>query len=316
MRVAVIGAGRIGALHARSLGGLGGVDLEIADGDRARAEKLASALGCRSVDLDAIWREKPAGVVIASPSPTHAGLVEAALDAGIAAFCEKPLTTTLSQSVTISERSDATGIPVLVGLQRRFDDSFRSLHAELAGQRYGEPYVLRIRHSDTGLPPPGYLSGSGSLFLDMCIHDFDAARWLTGSEVAAVSSAGISLTGDPEVAAHGDVDSAVCVLHLKNGCLALVEAFRKSPHGYLADAEVLAQAQTGGTLPRYQRAGDWMERFAAAFEAQVQAFVGMLRGGAAEGATASEATLDLRLALAAERAFREERVVRVDEVVA
>lgn len=158
MRITVVGAGRIGALHARSLTRLPNVEVKVADRDPARAETLAASLGCRSVGLEEIWSGAPAGVVIASPSPTHAELVYAALDAGVGVFCEKPLTTSLSRSAAIAERSRATGVPVLVGLQRRFDPSFRGLRTELAAGTYGETYLLRIRHSDSGLPPPGYLA--------------------------------------------------------------------------------------------------------------------------------------------------------------
>lgn len=311
MRVAVLGAGRIGTLHARSLAKLAGVEVEVADNDPGRAQALAAELGCRRADLGSLWSEKPAGVVIASPSVTHAALVEAALEAGVGVFCEKPLTTTLSQSVAISERSRETGTPVLVGLQRRFDSAFRGLRAELASGSFGEPYLLRSCHCDTGLPPAGYLGASGSLFLDMFIHDIDAVRWLTGSEVVAVASAGLSLTGDPEVAAQGDIDSAVCTLQLENGSLALLEGLRKSPYGYLAEAEVITATATGRTEPQEQRDGSWMERFAAAFEAQIEGFVAVLRGGEAEGATAADATADLRVALAAEQAYREQRSVNV-----
>jgi myo-inositol 2-dehydrogenase/D-chiro-inositol 1-dehydrogenase len=289
-------------------------DLVIADSDRRRASGLASELGCRSTDVESLWREDLAGVVIASPSPTHASMVETALDAGVSVLCEKPLTTTLARSAAISERSAETGVPGLVGFQRRFDASFRGLREEFARGDFGQAWVLRLRHSDTGVPPGDYLADSGGLFVDMCIHDFDAVRWVTGCEVEAVSSAGMRLGDDAAIAACGDVDAAVSLLHLDNGSLAIVEAFRRSPHGYQAEAEVTTEAVTGGTSPSPGRSGDWIERFASAFAAQLKGFVATLDGGAMEGATAADATADLRIALAARRASREGRAVRVDAV--
>lgn len=315
MKIGVIGAGRIGALHARTLvGSHRGVDLVLADVDSGRAAELAATLGCRSVGMDSFWTENPAGVVIASSSDTHAGFVNAALDAGIGVLCEKPLTTVLSEALEISERSRRIGVPVLVGFQRRFDRSFRALREEFAAGRYRDAYVLKIRHSDTGLPPPGYLATSASLFVDMCIHDFDAARWISGSEVETVSVTGMSLTRNPEVRANQDVDTAVSVLQLANGSIALVETLRQSPYGYLAEAEAITPSLAGGTLPRGRQAADWMEWFAPAFEAQVEGFLMTLSREATEGATARDATAALRIALAAERSYIENRVVSLGEI--
>jgi len=316
MRIAVIGAGRMGALHARTLADLPEVEeLVIADVDASRAVRLAADLGCRVSDLDAVWAMQPTGVVIASSSRAHHSLVHAALEAKVGVLCEKPLAPDVGQSLEIAIRARDEGVPVVVGFQRRFDASFRTLREEFARGDYGTGYVLDVRHSDTAPPPPGYLGTfPGTMFVDMCIHDYDAVRWLAGCEVEAVSSAGARLSGLPEFEEHDDVDTVVSVLHLENGGLGVVEAFRQSPYGYQATAEVFAPDATGGTSPRPWRTRDWMARFADAFREEVKGFVSTLAGQPAEGATAEDATKVLQIALAAERAFKEGQLVRVDEI--
>jgi myo-inositol 2-dehydrogenase / D-chiro-inositol 1-dehydrogenase len=317
MRIAVIGAGRIGELHARTLAGLPAVEeVIIADSDKTRAFELANDLGCVALDyVDDVWAMRPAGVVIASSSRTHPALVHAALEARVGVLCEKPLTLSLKESVEIANRSQTLGLPVMVGFQRRFDASFQALRDQVAQGEFGTTFVLQMRHSDTGPPPTGYLATSpGTMFVDMCIHDYDAVRWIAGCEVEAVSSAGVRLTGIPEFELHDDVDTIVSVLHLENGGLGVVQAFRQSPYGYQATVEVVASDAVGGTSPRPWHASGWMERFADAFREEIKGFVSALAGLENGGGRAEDATKALQIALAAERAFRERRLVRVEEI--
>jgi myo-inositol 2-dehydrogenase/D-chiro-inositol 1-dehydrogenase len=316
MMVAVIGAGRMGALHAHALVGLPAVEeVAVADLDQARADALAGECGCVATDgIDSVWKLRPAGVVIASSSRAHAGLVRRALDAKVGVLCEKPLTPSLEESFEIADRARRTGVPVIVGFHRRFDSSFLALREQVRRGEFGESFLLHVRHSDTAPPPPGYLgTAPGTMFVDMCIHDYDAIRWLAGDEVQAVSSVGARLTGLAEFELHNDVDTVVSTLHLATGGVAVLEAFRQSPYGYQAHAEVIARDAQGGTFPR-RRTGAWFERFADAFRAEIKGFVGALAGEETEGATARDATMALQIALAAERSFAERRTISVGEI--
>jgi len=326
MKVAVIGAGRIGALHATALAGVEEVsDLVVADSEATRASALADRLGCVAADsVEMVWALRPAGVVIASPTTTHPALVHAALDAGVAVLCEKPLTLSLSESAEIADRARSTGTPVIIGFQRRFDAAFRALREDLAGGHHGSTYLVRVRHVDTGPPPPGYLATSGTMFVDLCIHDYDAIRWIADCEVESVSSAGSRLlSGDLEFDRHGDVDTAVSLLHLESGALAIVEAFREAPSGYEARAEVVASLGVGATAPELvgdprnggcAGAASFIERFADAFRDEIEAFVAVIAGRLQPMSTADDATKALQIALAAERSYQEQRLVRIDEL--
>lgn len=317
MRIAVIGSGRIGALHARNLVASPRLEqLLVADSDRARARALADELGCTALDdVDAVWAARPDGVVVGSPTATHAALVHAALDAGVAVFCEKPLTLTVHESVEIGARSRATGVPVMVGFPRRFDAAFRTLREAVARRVHGAPYLLRIRHADVAPPHPGYLATAGTMFVDQCIHDFDAIRFLAGCEVESVSGIGTRvLEGFPEFEQHGDVDTSLSVMRLESGALATVEAFRQAPSAYEATAEVVGASGIAATAFEAPGPITWPERFAEAFAAEIEAFLDVVAGTRESPCTAEDAASAMQIALAAERSFRERRVVRVEEI--
>ena len=311
----MLGAGRIGALRASALAGLATVgEVLVADADAARAEALARELGCRALaDAGDVWRERPDGVVVASPTATHAPLVRAAIDAGAAVLCEKPLAPTVRETRELADRAEHAGVPLLVGFQRRFDPAFRALRDRAGTEALGRTHLLRVRHADAAPPPPGYLAqAAATMFADMCVHDFDAVRWI-GGEVEAASAIGTRVLGVPDFELHDDVDTAVSVLQLASGAVAVVEASRQGPAGYEAVLELVAA--DGAEATPAAPSATWLERFAAAFRAEAAAFADTLAGGRPwEGASARDAVEALRIALAAERSFRERRVVSVAEI--
>jgi myo-inositol 2-dehydrogenase / D-chiro-inositol 1-dehydrogenase len=316
MRIGVIGAGRMGGLHARALRLLPDVsEVLIADIDPARARETALHEGCTAVaDVDALWGKRPRGVVIAASTKMHATLIRRAVRERAGILCEKPLTTTMDESIEIADLVRDAGVPLMVGFQRRFDRAFQDLRAEM-NRRAGAGFVLRIRHADTAPPPAGYLATApGSMFVDMCIHDYDTIRWLSGSEVAAVSSAGAVLTGLPDFGLHDDVDTVVSTIHLENGSVGVLEAFRHSRDGYVVSGEMIG-ADADAATPAGKRCDSWYERFCEAFQEEARTFVSSLAGGHhGEAAGALDATRALQVALAAETAFRERRTVALEPV--
>lgn len=320
MRIAVIGSGRIGAIHASTLLAEDRVgEVLVVDADARRSEALARSLGCRAVaDPDQVWDERPDGIVVASATPTHTGLVSRSLDAGLPVFCEKPLTRSLAESREIAARERQQGTPVMVGFQRRFDAAFGAFRSAVLSGGYGVPYLLSLRHGDVGAPPPGYLATSGSIFVDMCIHDLDAVRWITGCEAEAVTALGVRrMPGNDEFERYGDVDTAAATIQLADGPLASLECFRHSARGYLVGAEVFG-SDGCGSLETDTNAGarprSFLDRFEGAFRSEMNAFVSVVARERENPSDADNATETLRLALAAELSFRERRLVRIDEL--
>jgi myo-inositol 2-dehydrogenase/D-chiro-inositol 1-dehydrogenase len=311
MRVAVIGTGRIGELRASALARLPEVEqVLLTDVDAARASALAQRLdGVALEDVDAIWAARPVGVVISSSTATHVPLVHAALDAGVPVLCEKPLTLSAPESQAIAAHAAEAGLPVLVGFQRRFDAAFGAIREHAAAELHGATHLLRLRHADVAPPPAGYAARAGTMFVDMCIHDFDAVRWI-GGEVEAVTAVGARVLGIPGF--EDDVDTAITVLQLASGAVAVVEASRQGPDQYEAIAELIGAHGTS-TTPAHP-APTWLDRFDEAFHVEMAAFARALAGAAYDGATVDDATAALRIALAAERSARERRLVRVQEI--
>src|SRR3990170_1652760 len=177
MRVALLGAGRIGRLHARLLSELPGVELTISDTDPARAADLANEVGGRALDLEE---------AIAAATDAHAALIRRGIARGIPTFCEKPLAGDLASTIAIAAEVAASGIPFQGGFQRRFDPGYAEARRPLASGELGTLYAFRLAGHDPAPPHEAYIPVSGGLFRDFSIHDFDVIRWLTGDEVAEV----------------------------------------------------------------------------------------------------------------------------------
>ncbi|MEA2519530.1 MAG: myo-inositol 2-dehydrogenase / D-chiro-inositol 1-dehydrogenase, partial [Chloroflexota bacterium] len=217
MKLALLGAGRIGRLHARLLAATPGVDeLLIADAVPERAAEAAAEVGGRALPtLDAALDEAGA-VVIAAATTAHAGLIRAAADRGLPTFCEKPLAESLVATLEIAANIEATGIPFQLGFQRRFDAAYGEAHRMIASGELGTLYNFRLAGHDPEPPHEGYIPQSGGLFRDFSIHDFDVIRWLTGHEVVEVYADG-AVRGFPVFAKYGDVDTAVATLRMDDG---------------------------------------------------------------------------------------------------
>ncbi len=318
VRVAVLGAGRMGAAHARVLSGVRGCAVTlVADLREERAAALAEALQAETTtDLRAPFRSADVdAVLIATPVAAHAELVLAAVAARKPAFVEKPLTSTLEDGRRLVGAVEVAGAFVQVGFQRRFDPAYVAAKEALEAGRIGRPWVFRGIGRDPGPLPLAFLKASGGVFMDMGIHDLDTARWWLG-EVDEVVARGGAIA-EPEHAREGILDTAVATLRFANGAVGTLETSWRNPYGYEVKAEVVGSRgrvvverdrQPDATFydgegAHQRRPRTFDERFRDAFVGELTAFVERVRSGERGGPTARDAWHSLRLALAAQHAL-------------
>ncbi len=314
--VAVIGAGRIGAIHARNLASMPGLRIAgIADPDTTAAERLAAACNTGVISLDTAFGT--GAVIIASPTPTHADYVERAATAGCAAFCEKPVDLDADRVRACLAAAENAGILLMVGFNRRFDPSFAALRESIAAGAIGRLELLSITSRDPAPPPASYIRTSGGLFRDMTIHDFDMARFLLGEEPVGVSATASALL--PEVAAEADIDTAAITLRTASGAIATITNSRRATYGY--DQRIEAHGSAGMVAAGNRTATSltvadahgyrtdpalpfFLERYAAAYRAELATFLAALEGQDVAYPTGEDG---LRALLIADAAFESVR---------
>lgn len=330
MRVAQLGAGRIGAMHAEILGNmLEAPDaLMVADVDATRARAVASAVGAEAVDIDAAIAAADT-LVIAASSTAHPELIRAGIDRGIPVFCEKPLATRLDETQRLVGEIEASGIPFQLGFQRRFDAAYREARRLVEDGSLGQLYVLRLAGHDPEPPHEAYIPASGGIFNDFSVHDFDVTRWLTGQEIEEVYADG-GVLGFPMFAKYDDVDTAVATLRLSGGTRAILSVTRHDPLGYDIRTELFGSGDSVsiGLGPRTPMrslepevpppAGPvwsmFIDRFRDAYEHELRAFLRVARGEEESACTARDGLEAVRVAIAATRSMHEHRPVRISEV--
>jgi myo-inositol 2-dehydrogenase / D-chiro-inositol 1-dehydrogenase len=330
MKIALLGAGRIGRLHARILSATPGVDeLLIADAMPERATEAAEEVGGRAVPtLEAALDEADA-VVIAAATSAHADLTKAAADRGLAAFCEKPLAEDIEATIGVAEHVERSGIPFQLGFQRRFDAGYAEARRMIATGELGTLYNFHLVGHDPEPPHEGYIPQSGGLFRDFSIHDFDVIRWITGQEVVEVYADG-GVRGFPVFAKYDDVDTAVATLRMADGALGVLTVARHDPLGYDIRAELFGSKDSisVGLGPRTpirsvepgvppQEGPAWphfLDRFGDAYRAELATFVRVAAGEEPSPCTARDGVQALRIAEAATRSLREHRPVRIEEI--
>jgi len=330
LHVGVVGVGRIGSLHASTLRTLEGVSrLTLTDADATRARRAASELGAGTADgPEALVAAGVDALVIAAPTPAHASLLRLAADAGLPAFCEKPVALDLPALDDVIEHVERTGILVQIGFQRRFDAGYRAARDAVAGGALGNVLVLRAATHDPAPPPETYIAASGGIFRDLHIHDFDAIRFVTGREIVEVYADG-AVRETPWFERHGDVDTAAVLLRLSGGPLAVVTGTRHDALGYDVRLEVFGTADsivagvdTHSPLrsvepgsPRVEAAyRTFLDRFERAYRAELAAFVDSVLHGGESACSLHEARAALLAALAADRSRHEHLPVRIEEV--
>ena len=244
--VAILGAGRIGGVHARTIATrvAGAHVVGVADPRLSAARQLAAELGVAYASADAselILDRAVEAVLVCSSTDTHADMVVAAARAGKHVFCEKPLDLSLARIDRVLAEVDKAGVQLMLGFNRRFDPDFARVQQLVAGGAVGQPELLRITSRDPEPPPAEYVAVSGGMFLDMTIHDFDMARFLMGEEVVELHAMAAVLV-DPAIGDAGDVDTAIVTLRFESGALGVIENSRRAVYGYDQRVEVLGSA--------------------------------------------------------------------------
>jgi myo-inositol 2-dehydrogenase/D-chiro-inositol 1-dehydrogenase len=331
LRIGVIGAGRIGSFHVRTLASLPGVAaVTVCDADSPRARRLAGELGLEvAATPDDLVAGGVDGLVIATPTPTHVPMIQLAAGAGLPAFCEKPVALELAALEAAIEDVDRSGILVQIGFQRRFDAGYRAAREAVSSGTLGRLLIARAATHDPSPPAESYIAGSGGIFRDLHIHDFDALRFVTGEEIVEVYADG-AVRETPWFGGHGDVDVAAAVLKLGGGALAILSGTRHDPLGYDVRLELfgtgdsvvagldarspIRSLETGAAQPALPPYGDFMQRFDQAYQDELAAFVATVQDGGPSACTLHEARAALLVALAADRSRLERRPVAVDEI--
>ena len=329
MRVAQLGAGRIGAMHAEILAGM--VEpgaLVVADVDQARAQAVATAVGAEAAEIGPAIQTADA-LVIAASSTAHPELIRAGIARNIPIFCEKPLATDLEETKRLVDEVEASGIAFQLGFQRRFDAAYCEGRRLVEDGSLGRLYVVRLAGHDPEPPHEAYIPASGGIFNDFSVHDFDVTRWLTGQEIEEVYADG-DVLGFPMFAKYDDVDTAVATLRLSGGTRAILSVTRHDPLGYDIRTELFGSGDsvTIGLGPRTPMrslepgvpppAGPawsiFIDRFREAYENELRAFLRVARGEEESACTARDGLEAVRVAVAATRSLKEHRPVRISEV--
>ena len=313
MRVAVLGTGRIGAYRADWL--------------RSHPEVEQVLVGSiREGSVETVLDARPDAVVISSATPDHPWQIRTCAERGLPMLCEKPIALTLHET---RAALDAGGDLLQVSFQRRFDPAFAAARQLVADGRLGTLYCVRICAYDHEPSPEHFIPGSGGIFCDLHVHDFDIARWLTGSEVERVYALGAVRRWE-RFARHDDVDTAAILLTMADGLPVVVTGSRHDPRGHDFRLEVLASedsvsvgldertplrpleasAPPIGTRPY----GGFLDRFAGAFDAELRAWLEFVRGERENPCPGVAALHALRVAIACDRSRAEGRAVAVEEV--
>jgi len=323
LEIAVLGAGRIGRIHAGNIAAHPGARLAgIADTDPAAASGLADALGTRVLRLDDATRAD--ALVICSPTPTHADYIEQAAAQGRPVFCEKPIDLSAARVRPCLAAVHQAGVTLMVGFNRRFDPHFAALKARLDAGEIGRLELLTIISRDPSPPPISYVASSGGLFRDMMIHDLDMARFLLEEEPVSVSAAASCLI-DPAIGAAGDVDTAVVTLRTASGRLCQISNSRRATYGYDQRIEAHGAAgmlRSGNVFPTTVQLADAqgfrsnpvlpsvLDRYAAAYRAELSAFIDAISEGVAIQPNGEDGLRALLLADAAVEAAATGRAVQ------
>ena len=333
VRFGVIGAGRIGKLHAYNLATcIPGAQLAvIADPLYEAARDLAGQLRVprATADYQEILRDPDIdAVAICSSTNTHAGIMIEAARAGKHIFCEKPIAYDLARIDEALEAVNQAGVRLQIGFNRRFDPNFKKVRDMVAAGQIGEPQIVRITSRDPAPPPIEYVKVSGGIFFDMTIHDFDMSRYLAGAEVEEVYAAGAVLV-DPRIGEAGDIDTAVVTLRFQNGAIGVIDNSRKAIYGYDQRVEVFGSAgvlMASNETPDRVTLGDsagmhaakplyfFLERYTQSFIEEMKQFVDCVRQGATPPVTGQDGRIPVVMAMAATRSLRENRPVKLSEI--
>jgi myo-inositol 2-dehydrogenase/D-chiro-inositol 1-dehydrogenase len=327
VRFGLLGAGRIGKVHARAVGSNPDARLvAVADAFEQAARDIATAYGAEVRSIDEIEAANDIdAVVICTPTDTHADLIERFSKAGKAIFCEKPIDLDVGRVEECLEVVEKTGAALMVGFNRRFDPHFMAVKKAIDDGAIGKVEMVTITSRDPGAPPVDYIKRSGGIFRDMTIHDFDMARFLLGEEPVSVS-AHASVLVDKTIGEAGDYDSVSVILETASGRQALISISRRATYGY--DQRIEVHGSKGMVAAENQRPVSievanekgytrpplhdfFMTRYTEAYANEIAAFIAALSKGQKAAPSGADGLAALKLADAALTSAREGRTVRL-----
>ncbi len=332
LKIAVLGVGRIGRMHvellARQVPGASVTMVQDINADAAAAVGEQFDVP-HTTDVDAVLASADVdAVAICSSTDTHVPFMIASANAGKAIFCEKPISLDLGKVDEALGVIASSGVPFQVGFNRRFDAAHASVRAAVVDGSVGDLHMVRITSRDPAPPPIPYIEVSGGIFLDMMIHDFDMARFVTGSEVVEVYAQG-AVRIDPAIGAAGDLDTAVVMLRHENDCITTIDNSRQAVYGYDQRVEAFgsgglaasenplthtgmrrsAAGTVGSTIPYF-----FLDRYIPSYVEEWKSFVAYVADGGDSPVSANDGRAPLVIGLAAWKSYREGRPVRCDEI--
>ena len=333
IKLAIAGLGRIGKIHLKNLcRNFPEVDIigamDVLDESQSIADEFNVGSFVQTIDALLALPELD-GVVICSPTDTHADYVERAAKAGKQIFCEKPLDLSLDRVKAVTAAVEQAGVGLMLGFNRRFDPEFRRIRELVVNGSIGDPQIIKITSRDPGPPPVEYIKVSGGMFLDMTIHDFDMARYISGKQVTEVFAKGAVMV-DPAIGQAGDIDTASIILTFEDDSMAIIDNCRKAVYGYDQRLEVfgskgMAQAENNfpnnhklytdsgvfGALPLHF----FLERYDASYNLEMRAFIDALGAGSKMPVDGQDGLMSIAIGLAAKQSVNQNRPVKLSEII-
>ncbi|MDT8858938.1 inositol 2-dehydrogenase [Alkalihalobacillus sp. MEB130] len=333
LRVGIIGAGRIGQLHAKNILQSSSVELRaISDVflDGVKGSSLEKEVAYLTTDYkDLIKDPEIDAVLICSPTDTHVDIIVEAAAAGKHIFCEKPISFSIDETKRALQAVAKANVKFQVGFNRRFDKNFRKVSDTVRAGQIGDPHIIRVTSRDPEAPPASYIQRSGGMFMDMTIHDFDMIRYLSNKNVVEVYVKAANLV-DPVIGECGDVDTAIITLTFEDGSLAVIDNSRKAVYGYDQRVEVFgnngAVSANNERLSSVEISTDqsvlldkpknfFLDRYEDAYVDELNSFVEAILGNKEVECTGEDGFQAEILAHAARKSWEEKRAVVVSELV-
>lgn len=320
LKVGLLGAGRIGQVHAVNIAGHTGSTLAaVSDVNTAAATQLAEQFGAQARSSEEILADASIdAVLIATSTDTHSDLIEAAAAAGKAVLCEKPVDLSLQRARACQAATSDAKAPIMIGFNRRFDPNFAALQQAAQSGEIGKAELLSVTSFDPAPPPVSYIEVSGGLFRDMMIHDFDMANFIMGEAPVSIAATASAIV-DPAIGAAGDVDTAVATLTYADGRIAVIKNSRRAVYGYdqrvellgseglLSAGNVIENTVSKSTVAGVTSAKPehfFLERYMRAYAAEWDAFVGAVANGTEVPVTLADGVNALAMAEAATEAAK------------
>lgn len=334
LQLGLIGAGRIGQVHAATIAHRVPAArlMAVADVNAQAAQDCAAQLDiplATSHAEDVIDHPGIDAVLICSSTDTHAALIEQAANAGKHIFCEKPIALELDAIDRALAAVEQAGVKLQIGFNRRFDANYKRVREAIMSGEVGDPHILRITSRDPAPPPISYVRVSGGLFLDMTIHDFDMARFLIGSEIDEVHAvAGVRV--DPAIGEAGDIDTAVILLKFANGVIGTIDNSRQAAYGYDQRCEVFGSKGAIHTLNNHPNTAVvstaqavridnphrfFMTRYVESYQNEIQAFVCAIQNDAPSPVSGFDGRQAVVIGMAAKKSHLEGRPVKISEIL-